>query len=527
MRKIFLNKDENNRVNWNEDCKKQLKVRFIYDDIEGFVVLKKYEKKGQKIYFEYKNKNYCMKTSNFRACQLGYVVGKINKDFKYNIGEVVSTVNENTFKIITQERKNNTNEKVYQCQCSKCNKISSKTESQLNKKVSSCRYCCKFSKIVTQGLNDIATTHPNIINFLKNKDDAYKYSYGSETEIDFICPFCNSTYKMSPNRFYNHFFSKNEIFRCPKCSDGISSNEKYIYQALSQALSSMNIRIKMQKSFKWSEKRKYDFYIKELNIIIEVHGPQHYKEFYDKKNISFINRETGKPITYEEQKNIDDKKRDNAIKNMLKNEPDKYIIINASKTSLSNHEQIKQQLISNKYLSDYFKNFDEASWNECELSSSKTMIEEVEKLYLQGITSPKELSAILNLSLSTINTYLNWLDQNLENFKYRKRNEIIEQNKKNCRYLFENNKTKEEIAAELDIGIATVKKYLKELGLIYQKRTRQKRILCIELGKEFSSVVKCAKELTDTTGIDFKANGISRVCTGVRDKYKGFTFKYI
>ena len=51
-----------------------------------------------------------------------------------------------------------------------------------------CSVCS--NKIVIKGVNDIATTRPDLIKYFKYKDDGYKYVSGSEKYIDIICPEC-------------------------------------------------------------------------------------------------------------------------------------------------------------------------------------------------------------------------------------------------------------------------------------------------------------------------------------------------
>ena len=56
----------------------------------------------------------------------------------------------------------------------------------------SCPVC--RNKAVMQGVNDVATTRPDLVKYFKNKEDAYKYTQGSEAIIDAVCPTCG-TYK--------------------------------------------------------------------------------------------------------------------------------------------------------------------------------------------------------------------------------------------------------------------------------------------------------------------------------------------
>ena len=49
-----------------------------------------------------------------------------------------------------------------------------------------CAVCTNHQ--VMSGVNDVATTRPDLIKYFKNKDDSTKYTSGSEQELSFICP---------------------------------------------------------------------------------------------------------------------------------------------------------------------------------------------------------------------------------------------------------------------------------------------------------------------------------------------------
>lgn len=77
--------------------------------------------------------------------------------------------------------------------------------------------------------NTILITHPHLIKYLINKinkKDTIKYSYGSKKKILIKCPFCNYEKKLDFNTLSDQGFS------CPKCSDGISYPEKFIFNVL-------------------------------------------------------------------------------------------------------------------------------------------------------------------------------------------------------------------------------------------------------------------------------------------------------
>ena len=67
-----------------------------------------------------------------------------------------------------------------------------------------------------QGVNDIATSAPWMVKFLKNKEDAFIYAKTSSKKIMTKCPDCGYERENSPNNIYYSGFS------CPICSDKIS-----------------------------------------------------------------------------------------------------------------------------------------------------------------------------------------------------------------------------------------------------------------------------------------------------------------
>ena len=74
------------------------------------------------------------------------------------------------------------------------------------------------------GINDIATTHPQFIQYFKDPLEATKYSIHSGKYAWFKCPLCgNEKYMKIDNAFrYGHF-------PCRSCGDGVSYGNKFIY----------------------------------------------------------------------------------------------------------------------------------------------------------------------------------------------------------------------------------------------------------------------------------------------------------
>lgn len=155
--------------------------------------------------------------------------------------------------------------------------------------------------------NSISEIRPDLIKYLKNKDDANNYTFSSRRKIDLICPDCGSERSMATYSLHKTGFS------CGVCSDNISIPEKFCTNLLKE----LNIEFEYQKRFDWSNGKIYDFYIPSLNMIIETHGGFHYRSTKFSDHI-------------EVQKN-DTEKKNNAINNNMS----KYITIDCRESKLN------------------------------------------------------------------------------------------------------------------------------------------------------------------------------------------------
>lgn len=130
------------------------------------------------------------------------------------------------------------------------------------------RQCsCCASKAVKPEINSLAITHPDLVKFFKNKEDAYHYTWKSNKYVEMICPICGAE---KTSKICN--LVKNGIC-CPRCSDGLSIGERIMYIILKDN------NISFQKEFTFDNcNYRYDFYINDCNMIIEMNGKQHYVE---------------------------------------------------------------------------------------------------------------------------------------------------------------------------------------------------------------------------------------------------------
>ena len=242
--------------------------------------------------------------------------------------------------------------------------------------------------------NSISITHPYLVKYLINKEDALKYTVYANTKIPMKCPECGFEKETSLNTLVSQGFG------CNSCGDGISYPEKFVVNVLEQ----LNKIFKPQltkTTFKWCGKYKYDNYIEKINCIIETHGNQHYEE-----------RTTGRwnKSLKETQENDFDKEwlaRINKIKN--------YIILDCRESDMN---WIKNSIMNSKLpqLLD-FKEKD-IDWLKCNEWACNSMVKEVSNLWNIGIKSTLEIKQRLKLSKSSVVRYLNqgallgWCDYN-------------------------------------------------------------------------------------------------------------------
>ncbi len=139
---------------------------------------------------------------------------------------------------------------------------------------------------------------PELYECLLNKEDG-EIHIGSAKKVDWVCPNCGS---LVPQKSVNKVVSNG--ISCKNCGDGVSKPEKITISALKQN----GVRFICQRTFDWSERKIYDFYLPEYEAIIEVNGSQHYGFGFEHLS--------GK--TLEDQKRIDRDKKSLALQNGVK-----------------------------------------------------------------------------------------------------------------------------------------------------------------------------------------------------------------
>lgn len=229
-----------------------------------------------------------------------------------------------------------------------------------------CPYCS--GQRVWIGFNDLWTTHPDIAKLLTDPNDGYTHTKGSVDKLNFTCPDCGHVSQHMIHNVIKWGLS------CQRCSDGLSFANKFMFNALEQ----LCIDFECEYSIGDADYR-YDFFLKKYNIIVEMHGRQHYEGWNDKRSLKEIQR-------------IDKDKFDYAMQNNIAH----YIVINSA---VSNMGYISQNIISSM-LSELF-DLSAVNWKTCLFYASSSMVKHAADLYNIGLSNT-EIAQRLHVSMSTV-----------------------------------------------------------------------------------------------------------------------------
>lgn len=135
---------------------------------------------------------------------------------------------------------------------------------------SDCIRCCKLGGAFAR---PIAVTHPELIKYFVNKDDAYKYQAHSDKIAKMQCPLCGTAIDKTIRVLTDLGLA------CPSCSDGVSYPNKFMYNIFKQLqIDFKNEVTKATNGFEWiAGNYRYDFYF-ELNkskYFVEMDGKFH------------------------------------------------------------------------------------------------------------------------------------------------------------------------------------------------------------------------------------------------------------
>ena len=474
IRKVFLDDlpKRGNRIDWENSI--QYRVRFLYDDIQGFIKILNYDKENEKLFIEYDNKNYNINTTIFKNCCLGRILNKKTKDFKIEIGQIFKDDKRDL--IITdreyRDREDNKgNNKWYKYTCNKCGWTEGWIVEGNLLKDQGCS-CCS-GKSVVEGINDISTTALWMVKYFQGGyDEAKKYTRSCSKKIYPICPDCGKA-KLKPMTINDLYIKKST--GC-ECGDGISYPEKFMISLLNQ-LKVKYIYQLSRTTFKWCGNYRYDFYIPKYNIIIEMNGRQHYKEtkgFYR---------------TLEQEQGNDKIKRELANNKGIK----QYIIIDCRESSM---EWIKNNILRSSL--DSLLDLSSVNWSKCEeFAINSNKVKEVCEYWnnKEKWETTVDLGRVFNCDWATINSYL-----------IKGENQGWVKNYKEVR---------------------DKSRFIKKADII--KRRCSKSVEIFKNGKSlgiFESIAQLVRFSDELFGVKLSSGHISQVCLGKKSQYKGFKFKH-
>lgn len=452
-----------------------VKCSFKIDNIEGTLTIvdhyRKRYKSSYRIYLvvEYDNERYDITYSSLLKCNLSDLVYKHKMPFKYEIGQHILN-NSEDFVVLDREyrdindKKGTTTKRYYYIKCNKCGKESWREERRLNANIS-CSVCC--GKEVLSGYNDIATVAPWMIKYFPNgEEDAKLYTPCSNKKVTVICPDCGRRKNII---IYNIY--KRHNIQCV-CGDKMSYPNKFLFSFFEQ----LGANFTPEKTFDWSENRRYDDYIILPNgetLICENHGGFHYFE---------NNYKTSK-ISLEEQQKIDKLKQELALKNGITY----YVQLDCR---YSDKEWIKKS-IENSILADLF-DLSKVDFNECDLFATKNLAKTVCDYRRDNPEAlDVDIAKYFNIGIDATRTYLlkgdklGWCKYNRQDERKRKAKNSI------------------------------------------HKRNDAKPIHCVELDKFYHDAGLFVHIYSEESGQEFPYWAVSDACRGKRESCNNLHFSYI
>lgn len=240
--------------------------------------------------------------------------------------------------------------------------------------------CCQ-GRTVVKGINDIETTHKEIIRYFKHKEDAYKYTCSSHKNIMMVCPICKEEKLTKIKSLLDYGY------RCQNCSDNMSIGEKIIYNLLTY-LNINFIKEYSKRNCEWCNNLRYDFFIADKNIIIEVMGKQHIEGSFRYLGGRTLDEEIENDIAKE--------------KLAINNGVERYIKIDAYK---SDFDYIKNSILNSELNEIY--NLNNIDWVYIEEQSTLSIIKKICDYWnCNTDVTTTLLSDIFHFSTTTLTKYL-------------------------------------------------------------------------------------------------------------------------
>jgi len=424
---------------------------------EEYVVLSTYISAKVKILFRHncdkcKNHEFPMSPSNFlkgERCPKCAGKYKTHEEFLEEVNIIDSTI-----KIIGLYK---TARDTIKVKCLKCTGEWEPTADSLLHG-SGCPYCTNQKILI--GFNDMWTTNPNLAKLLSNTEDGYKYTQKSNKRLDWKCLDCGEIIKNKKISDIN----RNGL-SCPKCSDGKSYPNKFMFNVLDQL---QNLKIiedfETEKIFDWL---RYEFKGKSRKGFLDFYFETNHKKYGIEMDGSFHGKDNKMSGQTKEESQYIDSEKDRLCQEY-------NIEITRIDSDKSELEWIRNNIMQS--ILPQLLNFKESDidWLKCHEYALSSLVKTVCDIWNSGIKNTKEISNITKISQGVVITYLKQGNKiNLCNYDP----------KKSYKYKFSNG---------------------------YKSNIR-KQVMCIETGKIYDSIIDA--------GIDMNCNKnhISSCCKGKRN----------
>lgn len=271
----------------------------------------------------------------------------------YNVGDRIQREQSD---ITILDRKQGTNGLAkYLIHCNICGQDGWHADSTVRYGKIVCSICS--GKKIIEGINNFGVTNPWMNDYVVNLEDSKKYSAQSQHKIIMKCPYCGKIHKTP--------ITISQLYRDKKiscdCRDGISYPNKFMSAVLNQ----LQVTFQSEYQANWCKPYKYDFYLKQESIIIEMDGALGHG------NKLFNNKRGFKTIEESAQRDVE--------KNILAEQQGiKVLRIDCRSTEFAD-------IVSNikLTLSEYF-NLNNVNFKECEKLALGNKIKEVCSYYMQN-----------------------------------------------------------------------------------------------------------------------------------------------
>lgn len=237
-----------------------------------------------------------------------------------------------------------------------------------------CRVC--NGKEVLPGHNDVATVRPDLVRFFKNRDDASHITVRSGQKVSTKCPVCGLERQTRMSDL------SKRGYRCSICYGGFSTPNRY----MSALLASIGVDFIPEKTFLWSGRFRYDFYLPSVGAIVEMHGNQHYNDRAGWSELSKVQR-------------LDKQKKKLALEHGVLH----YLTIQVDKSAL---DYLRQRVSASGLLELLGMLPQDVDWLTVNNLAMAGAPQRCLEMWKNGIRDVKEIAKTVGISTDSVSVYL-------------------------------------------------------------------------------------------------------------------------